>query len=111
MCIRDRVLPIAYWAGFAHEGAWGFRTQGLQGWARDWLIAHAPVWLAAAVLTSGGYALVRRLPARWPLVAGLVAAALGAGVAALAPVVLEPLQYRTRPLAAGPVRYCSGSST
>lgn len=98
------VLPIAYWAGFVHEGEWGFRTQGLQGWARDWLVAHAPVWLAAAVLTSGGYALARRLPARWPLVAGLVAAALGAAVAAIAPVVLEPLQYRTRPLADGPVR-------
>ncbi len=98
-------LPLAFWSGYVHEGVWGFRTQGLGGWVRDWLVTRAPVWAGGAALAAGGLALGRRLPAgSWPAVAGLSAAAVTAGVVLVSPLVLEPLQFRLTPLPDGPVR-------
>lgn len=98
------LLPIAFWSGYVHEGAFGFRTQGLGGWAYDWLLARVPTWVAAAVLVPAGYALARRLPRAWPPVAALAAAALGALAVLATPLVLEPLRFDTEPLPDGPVR-------
>jgi len=98
-------LPLAFWSGYVHEGVWGFRTQGLGGWVRDWLLWRAPVWAGGAALAAGGLALGRRLPsAAWPAVAGLSAAAVTAAVVLVSPLVLEPLQFRLTPLPDGPVR-------
>lgn len=98
------LLPLNLWAGFVHEGAWGFRTQGLGGWARDWLILRAPGWAAVAAGAGGLAVAVRRLPRAWPPVAGLAGAALTLLLVGVAPAVLEPLQFRFSPLADGPVR-------
>lgn len=97
-------FPLAFWFGFVHEGAFGFRTQGLGGWLRDWLVVRAPLWLGAAALVPVAYALVRRLPRAWPPVAGLAGAGLVAVVVAGGPLVLEPLMFRTERLPAGAVR-------
>jgi STE24 endopeptidase len=97
-------LPLDVWRGYIHEGLWGFRTQGAAGFARDWLVAVVPGWLAVAVLLTGGSVLVRRLPRTWPAVGGLITAGLAAVVVGAGPVVLEPLQVRTAPLPEGPVR-------
>jgi STE24 endopeptidase len=97
-------LPLSFWAGYVHEGRWGFRTQGLAGWARDWLVVHVPVWLGVAVLAAGASILVRRLPRAWPPVAGLAGAVLAALLVFVAPLVLEPLSFRLEPLGEGPVR-------
>jgi STE24 endopeptidase len=98
------LLPLAFWLGYVHEGRYGFRTQGLGGWARDWLVTAVPAWLAVGVLALAGYALARRLPRAWPAVAGLAAGAASVVVVFAAPLVLEPLQFRLTPLPAGPVR-------
>lgn len=98
------VLPLSFWSGFVHEGAFGFRTQGLAGWAGDWLVARIPAWLAAAALAAAGYTLVRRLPRAWPAVAGLSGAVLTAVLVFAAPYVLEPLWFDTEPLPPGDVR-------
>lgn len=98
------VLPLTFWAGYVHEGAFGFRTQGLAGWAYDWLVAKAPAWLVVAVLVLGGYALARRLPRVWAPVAGLAAAALTVALVFAAPLVLQPLVFDTEPLPPGPLR-------
>lgn len=98
------LLPLTFWAGFVHEGRWGFRTQGLLGWARDWLVAVVPGWLAVVVLALLGWTLARRLPRAWPPVAGLLGTALGAVVVLVAPLVLEPLRFDTVPLQEGAVR-------
>ncbi len=98
------LLPIAFWSGFVHEGAYGLRTQGLAGWAYDWMVGHLPVWLGVGVLALGGFTLARRLPRTWPAVGGMTAAVLGAAVAFGAPLVLEPLRFDLRPLPDGPVR-------
>jgi STE24 endopeptidase len=98
----DVVLaPLAFWAGYVHEGAFGFRVQGFGGWARDWLVLRAPGWVGAGLLTLTGYALARRLPGSWPLLAAAGAAVLTAVVVFAQPVVIEPLRHRTVPLAQG----------
>lgn len=97
-------LPLAFWAGYVHEGEWGFRTQGLGGWARDWVVGHGPAWLAAALLAGAATALYLRLPRAWPLAFGLGGTALSALLIVIAPLVLEPLEFRFTPLPPGPVR-------
>jgi STE24 endopeptidase len=98
------VLPLSFWAGYVHEGAWGFRTSGAAGWAYDWAVATVPAWIAVAFVVLVGYALVRRLPRAWPPVAGLAAAGATALVVFAAPLLLEPLQFRMTDLGPGPVR-------
>jgi STE24 endopeptidase len=98
------VLPLAFWAGYVHEGVFGFRTQGAAGWTYDWLVATTPVWLAAAVLALGGYTLARRLPRSWPPVAGLAGAGLTAALVFSAPLVLQPLTFDTEPVPPGPLK-------
>lgn len=98
------MAPLAFWAGYVHEGAYGFRTQGLGGWAYDWFAVRAPSWVAAALLVLAGYALARRLPRVWPPIAGLLGAVLVALVVFAGPYLLEPLLLRTAPLEPGPIR-------
>lgn len=98
------LLPLAFWAGYIHDGAFGLRTQGLAGWAYDWLVFHAPVWLGVGVLTLAGYTLARRRPHDWPAVAGIAAGVVGIAVAFLSPLILEPLSFRFTPLPQGPLR-------
>jgi STE24 endopeptidase len=101
----DLVLfPLAFWAGFVHDGRFGLRTQGFGGWLYDWAVFHLPVWLAIAALVLLGYATVRRWGRLWPAVAGVVAGVLGVGVAFVSPLLLEPLTYSFTPLEQGPVR-------
>ncbi|MEX0659505.1 MAG: M48 family metalloprotease [Egibacteraceae bacterium] len=98
------VLPLVFWATFVHEGAFGFRTQGVAGWAYDWAVGVVPAWAVVGGLVVGGYSLARRVPRGWPPIAGLAATALTAGLVFGAPLVLEPLRFSTEPLPEGPVR-------
>ena len=94
-------LPLVFWAGFVQDGAYGFRTQGLGGWARDWLVVRAPGWLGVALALPLLVAAVRRLPRAWPPLIGLAAGVLAAGLTLVAPLLLEPLWLHTTPLPPG----------
>ena len=98
------LLPLAFWDSFIHEGAFGFRTQGLLGWARDWTVTAVLGWLVVGGVVLGGWALVRRLEWLWPPVVGLGAAGLIMLFALTSPLIIEPLFLRTRLLEAGPIR-------
>lgn len=98
------ILPLAFWAGYVHDGRFGLRSQGLGGWAYDWIVLHVPVWLGVAVAALVGYWLVRRAPRLWAPLAGLGAGLAMGIVTFVSPVVLEPLSYRFEPLGEGPVR-------
>jgi STE24 endopeptidase len=91
-------LPASFWAGFVHERRWGLSTQGLGGWAADRAkgVAVSAVLTVAAVLAVVG--LARAQPSAWPLPAAAGAAALVLVLGFVAPVVLEPLFNRFRPL-------------
>ncbi|HVM14129.1 MAG TPA: M48 family metalloprotease, partial [Egibacteraceae bacterium] len=98
------VLPLAFWTGYLHEGAFGFRTQGPAGWTYDWLVDKVPVWLVVGGLVLSGYGVARRLPRAWPPVAGLGAAAFTVLLVFASPLVLQPLIFDTKPVPPGPLR-------
>jgi STE24 endopeptidase len=91
-------LPLSFWRGHVRERRWGFSTQT----ARGWLLDRAKGFAVAAVLTAVAVlafvALARALPAVWPAVAAPGAALLVLALGLAAPIVLEPLFNRFRPL-------------
>ena len=98
------IAPLSFWAGYIHDGRFGLRTQGMGGWAYDWAVLHAPVWIGVAVLALVGYWAAARWPLRWPPVAGLAAGLAAAVVIFASPLVFEPLVNDFTGLADGPVR-------
>lgn len=91
-------LPLTVWLGLLHERAYGFSRQS----GRDFALDRVKAVAIGAVLTGAavaGLALaVRVAPSAWPVVAGVGAAALVLLLSFVAPVVLEPVFNRFRPV-------------
>jgi STE24 endopeptidase len=91
-------LPLAFWRGYVYERRWGFSTQSPGAWAADRLKG----FLIAAVLTSLALVAlagtVRAFPSWWPAVAAPGAALLVLLLGFVAPVLLEPVFNRFRPM-------------
>jgi STE24 endopeptidase len=90
--------PLAFWRGWRREQRWGFSTQSAGGWLADRgkglgvaLVLGAAAWTAAV-------ALARALPGWWALPAGAALALAVLLLSFVAPVVLEPIFNRFRPL-------------
>jgi STE24 endopeptidase len=99
LAILDLVrLPLAFWRGFVRERRWGFSTQTAGAWALD----RVKGFVVGAVITSAALlALIgstHLFPSRWPLVAVVGACLLVLLLVFVAPVVLEPVFNRFRPL-------------
>jgi Zn-dependent protease with chaperone function len=90
-------LPLAV-LRFRHDRGWGFSTQTVRGWGADRLkaLVIATVLTGAAFIGLVGAA--RAFPRWWPLIAGVGAAVLVALLTFVAPVVVEPVFNRFRPL-------------
>lgn len=90
--------PAAFIVGYRHERRWGLSTQTIGGWLAD----RAKALPVGLVITCAGMlavvGLARTLPSAWPFAAGGAAAALVLVLGFVAPVVLEPLFNRFRPL-------------
>jgi STE24 endopeptidase len=96
-CTWAVALPLAGWR-LAHERAWGFSTQSTRAWWGD-RARSLGVSVVVGVLTVGGLlALAHLFPQGWPWIAAAAGAALALVVSFLAPVVLEPVFNRFRPL-------------
>jgi STE24 endopeptidase len=90
--------PLAFWRGWSRERRWGFSTQSADGWLVDRVKGLAVSVVLGAGAWAAAVALARALPGWWALPA---AAALALAVllfSFVAPVVLEPLFNRFRPL-------------
>jgi STE24 endopeptidase len=90
--------PLAFCRGWFRERRWGFSTQSAGGWLVDRVKGLAVSVVLGAAAWAAAVALARALPGWWALPA---AAALALAVLLLsfvAPVVLEPLFNRFRPL-------------
>jgi Zn-dependent protease with chaperone function len=92
-------LPASFWTGYVQERRWGFSTQGVRGWLADAVKGEALGLATIAGFWVGLVALARELPAAWPAVAAAAAALLFAFLSFIAPVLLEPIFNRFRPLA------------
>ncbi|HJV29982.1 MAG TPA: hypothetical protein VJ645_05650, partial [Gaiellaceae bacterium] len=90
-------LPIAHWRDYVREHRWELSTQSLGGWLADVVKGFAVSALLATILLFGLVALARWTDA-WPLVAAPLAAAFVVFFTFVAPVVLEPIFNRFKPL-------------
>jgi STE24 endopeptidase len=90
-------LPLAVWR-LRHERAWGFSTQPVRGWIADRLKALAIGTAFTGVAFIGLVGAARAFPRWWPLIAAVGAALLVALLTFVAPVLLEPVFNRFRPL-------------
>src|SRR5205823_4555158 len=90
--------PLACWRGWWRERKWGFSTQGAGGWLADRAKGLAVSVVLGAGAWAAAVALARALPGWWALPAGVALALAVLLLAFVAPVVLEPLFNRFRPL-------------
>ena len=103
MALTVEVLPLRA-LGRRRAQAVGLDTQTWRSWAVDLVKATA---LRTAFAAAGGAAAVgmaRRWPRGWWLVAAAGSVAFGAGLAAVAPLVLDPIFNDFEPLPEGETR-------
>jgi STE24 endopeptidase len=91
-------LPLRVWAGWARERRYGLSHQSLSGWATDRAKALVVELVLSSLALGGLIVLAHKLPDAWPLVAAPAAAGLVVLLSFVAPVVLEPLFNRFRPV-------------
>src|SRR5581483_6896056 len=91
-------LPLSAWRGWCREREWGFSTQPFGAWLGDWGKALAVNAVLAAAVWTVGVALARAWPGWWALPAAALLAVAVLLLSFVAPVVLEPLFNRFRPL-------------
>ncbi|HJQ73707.1 MAG TPA: M48 family metalloprotease [Gaiellaceae bacterium] len=90
--------PLAFWRGWWRERRWGFSTQGAGGWLADRAKGLAVSLVLGVAAWTAAVALARALPGWWALPAGGALALAVLLLTFVAPVVLEPLFNRFRPL-------------
>jgi STE24 endopeptidase len=90
--------PLAFWRGWWRERKWGFSTQGVSGWLGDRAKGLAVSVVLGAGAWAAAVALARALPGWWAVPAGAGLALAVLLLSFVAPVVLEPLFNRFRPL-------------
>ena len=90
--------PLAFWRGWLREREWGFSTQGAGGWLADRAKGLAVSIVLGAGAWAAAVALARALPGWWALPAGAALALAVLLLSFVAPIVLEPLFNRFRPL-------------
>ena len=90
-------LPLDYWR-FRYERRWGFARQRADAWLADRAKAEAIAVVLAVAVWTGTVELARALPRFWPLPAAAAAAVAVFVLVLLAPLVLEPVFNRFRPL-------------
>lgn len=91
-------LPLAYYAGYVRQHAYGLSTQPLAKWAADEAISVAVSCVLAALVTWIPYLLLRRSPKRWWLWTGIASLPLTALLLVVAPVWIDPLFNRFGPV-------------
>ena len=90
--------PLAFWSGWWRERKWGFSTQGVGGWLGDRAKGLAVAVVLGAAAWAAAVALARALPGWWAVPAAVALALAVLLLSFVAPVVLEPLFNRFRPL-------------
>jgi STE24 endopeptidase len=91
-------LPLRFWTGYVHEHAWGLSPQSLGGWVGDRAKALAVEVVIGVGAAVGLVAVARALPSGWPVVAAVAASLAVLLLTWVAPILLEPLFSRVRPL-------------
>ena len=91
-------LPLALWRGLTRERAWGFSRQTTAGWFGDRAKGLAVGVVLTAAAWTGAVGLARAFPGWWPVPAAIALAAAVLVASSVAPLLLQPLFNRFRPL-------------
>lgn len=97
-------LPLSVWLGLLHERAFGFSRQSRRDFALDRLKAVAIGSVLTGAALAGLVLCARAFPSAWPLVASGGAALVVLLLSFVAPVVLEPIFNKFRPLEVSSLR-------
>lgn len=92
-------VPVSFWRGHLQERRWGFSTQSARAWLVDLVKGESVGLLLAAAFWTALVGFARWLPSAWPAAAAAAFALAVAFLTFVAPVVLEPIFNRFRPLA------------
>jgi STE24 endopeptidase len=90
-------LPLGLWR-HRYERRWAFSTQGVGGFLNDVAKAVVVSVVIAGVVFAGFVSLAATMPSTWVWVAAPAAAVVTVVLSFVAPVVLEPVFNRFRPL-------------
>ena len=97
-------LPLGVWLGLLHERAFGFSRQSARDFALDRLKAVAIGSTLTGAALAGLVLCAQAFPSAWPLAAASGAALVVLLLSFVAPVVLEPIFNRFRPLEVSSLR-------
>ncbi|CAN5855123.1 M48 family metallopeptidase [soil metagenome] len=84
-------LPLAWYAGFVRQHAYGLATETAGAWLGDWAKGVAISAVLAALVLWIPYLLLRVSPGKWWLWTGILTAPLTALAMIVAPVWIAPL--------------------
>ncbi|WP_156256967.1 M48 family metallopeptidase [Sandarakinorhabdus oryzae] len=96
--------PLAIYAEFFREHAYGLSNQGFAEWGGEQLMIIAINSAIAALLWMGVHGVIRRWPTNWWVGGTALTIAVMMVTITLAPLYLEPLFNRYTPLPDGPVK-------
>src|SRR5881392_2887446 len=91
-------FPLSYWRGFLYEHRWEFSTQTRRAWLVDWVKGLLVNLVLTSVIVLGFIELAAALHDAWPLAAAPAAVALMVFLSFVAPVVLEPIFNKFKPM-------------
>lgn len=91
-------LPFNFYRSFIVGHQFGLSTLTVSGWFGDWTKGLLLNLLLDGLTWTGLYALMRWLPRRWPLPAGVALVFFSVVLVLLEPILITPLFYEVRPL-------------
>ena len=97
-------LPLSIWLGLLHERAFGFSRQSSRDFAVDRLKAVAIGSVLTGTVLAGLVLCAQAFPSAWPLAAAAGGALVVLLLSFVAPVVLEPIFNKFRPVEASSLR-------
>lgn len=97
-------LPLTVWLGLLHERAFGFSRQSARDFALDRLKAVAIGSVLTGAALAGLVLCAQAFPSAWPLVAAGAGALVVLLLSFVAPVVLEPVFNKFRPVEVSSLR-------
>lgn len=97
-------LPLSVWLGLLHERAFGFSRESSRDFALDRLKAVAIGSVLTGAALAGLVLCAQAFPSAWPLAATGGAALVVLLLSFVAPVVLEPIFNKFRPLEVSTLR-------
>ena len=96
-------IPLSYFSGYFLPRRYGLIHQSLAGWLADALKGGVLSLVLGSAIVGAVYWLMDRTPLWW-LWAWLIAMVISLVLSILAPIVILPLFFKTKPLPAGELR-------